>query len=115
MTSYSQSIHDYLNYFKKEFGERKLRKIEGKINDSSKVTKLIQISKQRMVIPNHNDYIPLLHEIPFFIFANRDVIAMGAILALERWNLECNNDLQLASDFELNFILNSIFNEVRQL
>lgn len=93
MSAYYETLNDYLNYFKKEFGERKYRKIESKIFNSNKVSNLIKISKERFVVPNQNDYIPMLHEIPYFIFANRDVIAAGAILALERWNLECNCDL----------------------
>jgi hypothetical protein len=115
MSAYYETLNDYLNYFKKEFGERKYRKVENKIFNSNKVSNLIKISKERFVVPNQNDYIPMLHEIPFFIFANRDVIAAGAILALERWNLECNSDLQLASDFELKIILQGIFNEIKQI
>lgn len=115
MNTYYETLDDYLNYFKKEFGERKYRKIENKIFNSKKVSTLIQISKDRFVVPNQNDYVPMLHEIPYFIFANRDVIAAGAILAMERWNLECNKPLQLATDFELNMILQGIFNEIKQI
>lgn len=115
MSDYYERLNDYLNYFKKEFGERKYSKIENKIFNSNKVSKLIKISKERFVVPNQNDYLPMLHEIPYFIFANRDVIAAGAILALERWNLECNQELQLASNFELNIILQGIFNEIKQI
>ena len=115
MSTYQETLNDYLNSFKLEFGERKFRKVENKIFNSNKVSSLINISRQRMVVPNQNDYLPMLHEIPYFIFARREIIAAGAILALERWNLECNKDLQLASDIDLSRILHGIFNEISQI
>lgn len=115
MENYYALLNEFFDYFKGEYGNRKLLKIDNKIYNSTKVDKLIEISKARQVIPNHNDYLPMLHEIPYFIFAKRDTIACGCFLALERWNKEVNEKYILADENQLIFIFNNIKNSLRDL
>ena len=39
---------------------------------------------------------------------------MGSLIALERWNQECNKELYLADDYKLNVIAEGILRECAQ-
>ncbi len=109
MSDYKTTFSDFIEKYKREFGERKFNKVHNKIYSSSKIERLIQKSKDLKHPPNSAVYLALLHEIPFFIFSNADTIALGAILATERWNEECNKSYNLSNDDELYFLLLDIF------
>ena len=99
--SYEELIEDYFETFLIEFGKRKFEKIHRKVFTSNKISNLIFISNQRMIAPNINDFLYSINEIPFFIFSKSETLALGALLALERWNLECNKNLNLIDKDEL--------------
>lgn len=99
--NYEEFIEDYFETFSIEFGKRKFEKIYRKVFTSNKISNLIFISNQSMVPPNKNDFLYSLNEIPFFIFSKADTLALGALLALERWNIECNKNLNLLDTDDL--------------
>lgn len=94
--NYKELVSDYCQEYQKEFGNRKFDKIYHKIQTSNKISKLLLEAKQKRVVPNKNDYLYSLNEVPYFIFSKAETLALGAILALERWNSECNNVIVFA-------------------
>jgi len=84
-------IIDYaISSFKREFGERKFNTVHNKITTSKKVTALIEATKIRGVPPGAYDFLHCVNEMPYFIFSRGQTQAVGALLALQKWNLEVN-------------------------
>tara|TARA_B100000900_G_scaffold390087_1_gene383504 strand:+ start:870 stop:1247 length:378 start_codon:yes stop_codon:yes gene_type:complete len=102
--TYEELLQDYSETFFIEFGRRKLEKIQRKIQTSKTISTLIYLSNQKRAVPNKNDFLYNLNEIPFFIFAKAETLALGGLLGLERWNQECNSRLRLANNDELKKI-----------
>ena len=94
--NYYELVSDYCQEYQTEFGKRKFEKIYQKIQTSNKISKLIFEAKQKRVVPNKNDYLYSLNEVPYFIFSKADTLALGALLAQERWNNECNKVIVFA-------------------
>ncbi len=113
--TYEEFIEDYLETFAIEYGKRKFEKIYRKIQTSKKISSLIYLSNQRMVVPNKNDFLYSLNEIPFFIFSKAETLALGALLGLERWNQECNKSLYIADDDILKDIAINILIDCKKL
>jgi hypothetical protein len=109
---YQEMLHDFLEEYKKEFGLRKYEKIEEKIFESSKISKLFRVAKEKNLVPNYMDYLANLHEIPYFLFAKANTVACAAFIAVERWNIEENTNNRLASDSELTSVLRGILREL---
>lgn len=109
--------HNYNNFAKKfqiEFGMAKYKTISNKIRTSDKITNLINLSRQKKVTPNQKDYLHCLNTIVYFIFSKAETLALGSLIALERWNQECNKELYLADEYELDFIAEGILRECAQ-
>ena len=110
-TNYNELFYGAIIVFKENFGEEKFIKIFNKIQTSNKISDLIRVSHQNLIVPNKNDYLYSLNEVPYFIFAGTDTLAIGAVLALNRWNEECNRYLHLADEAMLNYTLEGILKD----
>lgn len=108
---YYELLEDFLNEYKLEFGRRKLEKIHRKIQTSKKISTLIYLSKQKGLIPNKNDFLYSLYEVPYFMISKADTLAVAALLSLERWNQECNKQLGIASEGVLRDIAGRILED----
>jgi hypothetical protein len=113
--TYDEFIEDYFETFAIEYGKRKFEKIYRKIQTSNKISNLIYLSNQRLVVPNKGDFLYSLNVIPFFTFSKAETLALGALLALERWNQECNKSLFLIDDDELKNIAIKILIDCKKL
>jgi len=113
--TYEELLEDYLETFAIEFGKRKYEKVFRKVQTSSKISNLIYLSNQKMIVPNKNDFLYSLNEIPFFIFSKAETLALGGLLGLERWNQECNSRLYLADNKTLKEIAINILNDCKKL
>lgn len=58
---------------------------------SNKISGLIRTAKYKNIPPAPKDYIYCLNEIPYFIFSRGQTQAVGALIALQRWNDEVNS------------------------
>ena len=112
---YYELVSDYCQEYQTEFGKRKFEKIYQKIQTSNKVSKLLFNARQKRAIPNKNDYLYSLNEIPYFIFSKADTLALGALLALERWNKECNKDIVFANESVLKDIACKILEDCSKI
>lgn len=106
--------NNFAKEFKREYGEAKYKEIFNKIHSSTKVTNLINLSRQKRLVPNQKDYLNCLNTIFYFIFSKAETLAMGCLIALEKWNQECNNELHLADEYVLNHIAEGIIRECSQ-
>lgn len=102
--TYQELLEDYIKDYQREFGMRKYEKVYKNVYTSKKISNLIYLTRQRMLIPNKNDFLYSLNETLYFIFSKADTLALGGLLSLERWNIECNQTLRLANSYQLKDI-----------
>lgn len=100
--SYEELLDLSFNYYIREHGEIKLRKIFQKIMTSNKVSGLISKARYMNIVPGSKDYLACLNEIPYFLFSKPVTIAVGALFALQRWNTEVNSQSFLLDDYGLH-------------
>ncbi len=112
---YQSAIESYTTDFQTKFGRQKFDKIHRKIQTSKKVSSLIYLSGQQMLVPNEKDILYCLNEIPYFIFSKADTLAIGGLLSLQRWNTECNSKYHLANSERLLNIANSIIQDCSRI
>lgn len=96
--TYEELISHFFEKYKFEFGNRRFKKINSKIQSSKKFGRLIDDSKKLGKYPTHEHYLYRIHEIPYFIFSKPDTVALGALMALERWHHECNINFLYANE-----------------
>lgn len=113
-SDYGDQFCEFLDIYLKHFGEEKFLKIYNKIQESNKISDLIRVSHQKKIAPNKNDFLYSLKEVPYFIFADNNTHTLGAILAHNRWNEECNIHLHLADNEMLTEVLFGIVGEYRK-
>lgn len=113
--SYEELLDLAFNYYIREYGEVKLRKIYEKIMTSNKVSGFISKVKFMNVVPGSKDYLACLNEIPYFIFSKPATIAVGAFFFLQRWNSEVNTHGFLLDDDGLHQRAMGILNTSRAI
>ena len=101
------------NEYVRMFGELKYQTISDKIDNSNKITRLINESRLNQIAPNHLDFVHSINEITYFIFAKGETQAMGCLFALFRWVIEVNDSLKLVADWELEIIALNILKEMK--
>lgn len=108
------NYNNFAKNFQTEFGMIKYDKIYDTIHTSNKISNLIDLSRQKKAVPNQKDYLHCLNTIVYFVFSKAETLAMGSLIALERWNRECNQELHLADDYKLDIIAEGILRECAQ-
>ena len=89
--SYIEIYNEVTTSYKEKYGIDKMNDLLEEIMNSDKISELIQQKTYKGVSPNVKDFIYCLNGIPFFILKKDITLATGAIIALERWNLEINH------------------------
>ncbi|MAO45618.1 MAG: hypothetical protein CL823_00545 [Crocinitomicaceae bacterium] len=89
--SYIEIYNEVTTSYKEKYGIDKMNDLLDEIMNSDKISELIQQKTYKGVSPNVKDFIYCLNGIPFFILKKDITLATGAIIALERWNLEINH------------------------
>ena len=95
---YDEILEYFVTAYIREFGERKFKTVLDKIMTSNKISGLISTAKYKGVAPGSKDFLYCLNEIPFFIFSRGQTQAVGALIALQRWNEEVNSQQFLLTD-----------------
>jgi hypothetical protein len=112
MVAALERISNKKDFFQKEYGEKKFRKISEVIKTSNKIqSKIINQSVALRTAPGKNDFLYCLNEIPYFIFCKADTLEIGALLALELWHETVNSSYSYLNDFELNYIIDGIISD----
>ena len=115
MGEYHDTLHSFMNDFKRQFGERAYYSISETIANSNKVSVLINLSKEKHIAPTSGDIVPCVMSMLTFMFANNMKVAAASVLVLERWNQECNQEEGLLSDYDLFDLFRSILRECGQM
>jgi len=113
--SYEELLDLAFNYYIRENGEVKLRKIYEKIMTSNKVSGFISKVRFMNIVPGSKDYLACLNEIPYFLFSKPTTIAVGAFFFLQRWNSEVNSQSFLLDDYGLHERAMGILNTSRAI
>lgn len=112
--NYDELFTSALDVFLQRFGKEKFYKIYHKIQTSNKISDLIRVSHQNKMVPNEFDFLYSLKEVPYFVFAGYETHVFGSLLALNRWNEECNKHLHLADELMLIEVCMGIFAEIEK-
>ncbi len=99
--------------YRQRHGPEKIRKIGMKVLTSDKISGLISRLKYNGTPPASTDFLYCLHEIPYFLFSSYQTVAIGALLALERWNLEVNSQQHILPANGLNLIAIDILKKLK--
>ncbi|MCL2858808.1 MAG: hypothetical protein FWF42_03860 [Streptococcaceae bacterium] len=95
---YSEILQFMMESHIKHYGEREFKKILDKVMTSNKISGLISTLKYKGIPPGSQDFLYCLNEIPYFLFSQRQKVAIGALIALQRWNEEVNSQQFLLSE-----------------
>jgi hypothetical protein len=108
MNSYSDVIGSFTEGYIREYGERKLRKISSKINESNGVMKYLVKLQEVNTSPLCDDIIATVMNMPYFMVAKKETVAIASIILLEMWNDKINLDNKLLSDSGLETLARRI-------
>jgi uncharacterized tellurite resistance protein B-like protein len=111
--SYKDILELYFDQYIHEFGQQKFMIACDKVMASEKVSGLISRSKQQRAKPSFEHLINLLPQISFFFFSKDRTLALGCIIALERWNTEVNVNGDYMDEEELSDIASKIISKYR--
>lgn len=114
MSGFDALAQGLLNSYAHEFGRRKLEKIADRVERSNKVRRFIQTSEREGDIPLQH-VLPMLHEIPTFIFSRAETLAVGAIGVVALWNQHCNPNEERISDFDLGLLMQEVLQSIGRL
>lgn len=106
----SNVISDY----KREFGERKFKRIAAKINRSKRVSRFIERSKKECTVPI-NDVLPMVMGIPLFSFTRAETLLLATTIVMKTWDKECNIDGQIIDYYMLGLKMREVYQEIGQM
>lgn len=109
--SYEKTFTDFVEDYKREYGEKKVRDVLSKLEKSKGVVKSLNELERLGTYPRAIDAISTVMNMPYFIFANKMTDALGAAFFLEIWNQKLNANNEILDDYELEQLLRKIFAE----
>lgn len=112
MNSYYEIKEDIIKQYFRESGEVKARKIITKINNSRHTASFMYDTRSKRIIPVYEDISAAVLSNVSLSFARSSTVRFACLILLDKWNDEVNQELQLASEYQLNKILRSIYQNV---
>ena len=103
MYTFEFLFNQYKKYYIYKNGEAKFSKIEEKIHTSKKIALLCGLSIKSKIAPTRTDFSIYIHEIPYFILAGTETVAMAEFIAIKYWHEEVNSMYGLCTEHELYF------------
>ena len=88
--------------YKKEFGDRRFRKLNSEINEAKRFKKFIEISLDQILLPNPADFYNCILNNIKYSFAGKTKLIVLALLLLKKWNEEVNNKYDLLNENDLD-------------
>jgi hypothetical protein len=108
MNSNSDVIESFTEGYIREYGERKLRKISSKIHESNGVLKYLVKLQEVNTPPLCDDLIATVMNMPYFMVAKKETVAVASLILLEMWNDKINLDNKLLIESELDSLARRI-------
>ena len=103
MYTFDDLYNSYKNYYIRKNGQAKFNTVQEKILRSNKMAQINGLSIRDKIAPTRVDVSSYIHEIPYFIFAGVETVAMAEFVAIKNWNEEINTIYNLCTDHELFF------------
>lgn len=114
MTGFNDTAQQVFDSYSREFGRRKLDKILGKLESSKKVKRFLETSRREGDVPLIH-ILPMLHEIPTFIFSRPETLVVGVTGVVALWNQTCNRDEERVSDEDLGFLVQDVYQQIGRM
>lgn len=109
------TITGYLSDYKKEFGERKLRKLILEVSSAKRFNSFIHECLTRSILPNPSDFYACIMNSIFYSFSGKHKLIALAMLLLNRWNDEVNAKQGLLDTYNLDHFAKRLIQEGNQL
>jgi len=108
-------VESFTEDYIREYGERHFRKINKKVENSGSVKKYLIKLQEINFAPYYKELIITIMNMPFFMVAKRETVAMASILLLLKWDDMLNKNNRLADDNDLEIIFRNILSGVRDI
>lgn len=108
---YKEILNNYISDYVREFGQRKFKKICDKITQSSKLSGFNNVTIQKGHAPNHMDIYYVVNGVPYFMICKAETLCIGCLLALDRWNLEANENYIYMDEFQLSVVAQKVIKQ----
>jgi hypothetical protein len=108
---FEELVEKFTYDFISEYGNKALRKINSKIENSRSVRMYLIKLQEINVEPHPKDLIVTIMNMPFFMMAHREKVAMASILLLLKWNNELNRNSKIADSNVLTIIFRDVLRE----
>lgn len=112
---FEETLNDFIKDFAREYGEKKVRDVIAKVEKAKTVEKALKQLKQLRTYPRAGDAIATVMNMPYFMFAKKLTVALGAVLFLELWNNYDNHNNKYLDDSGLYMIFRKILYECGQM
>ncbi len=112
---FANQVESFTEDYIREYGERHFRKIYKKVENSRSVNNYLIKLQEINFAPYHKDLIVTIMNMPYFMVAKRETVAMASILLLLKWDKMLNRNNKLADDNDLEMILKDILRGVRDI
>ena len=94
-------IESFPANYAREYGDRKLRKVASKVESSLGVEKYLSKLNNSNSIPHFNNIITTVMNMPYFMVAKKETVAVASIILLKMWNEKENSKSNLLTDYGL--------------
>lgn len=108
---YEELLQSFVDGFIRNFGELKFKKIHEKIENSKGVTKTLVKLNELNTHPGSEDIVATVMNMPYFMFGKKEMVAMGSIIFLEKWNTTSNTNHKYLDDYELYGLFNRVLKQ----
>lgn len=75
----------YLEQFKYDFGEKKLKEVVQKVEDSPKINSFIIACLQHNITPTAKEIEILMNTISYFMFSKEETLCLGGLATIVLW------------------------------
>lgn len=106
---------EFIEYYRKEIGERKFRKLIKEIETAKRFNHLMKSSADQRAQPSAKDLFEYIMNSLKYSFAGKQKLTFMALLLFNRWNEEVNAKYQISDPYKINMTVESIFYEGNQL
>lgn len=93
----SFKTNEFIRTYEKNFGSIKFNKEKGKVETSKRNLKFLETFRKSPARLNGDDFFTIITNDPTYLFAKRETITLAALLLLNKWDYELNQELQLFS------------------
>lgn len=99
---HSELLKEFMTFFLKEYGEKKVQDISKKVHSSNRVQKFLIEARQLQTQLGTDDFLGTIHSILQFTFAKPETVSLATIILLSKWENEIGTPLGIVDNKYLN-------------